>query len=320
MSKSNMIPIDSDFYDSIKYNILVLKSTRNIDLTDSFTENLGDNTCTFLSGSPCISSFKNNMYIVNVRYWTHTKCDKYHITRNKKYILDKNLEPDNGVLINDDLIIHSQISSKNKKSYLGIEDIKLFRDGNNKIMFTGTMEQDDNRMVMVMGYYPSEINNNVIDTFNVLESSIKAKIEKNWVIIPSPNKDLQLIQKWDPLTIGTVLNNSVFNITSIKKLKPDVFKYVSGSTNGFLYDNQIWFIVHLKIVNPKRNYMYMFVVFDTSMNLIKYSRIFKFSQKYIEFCLGLIIEPERVIISYSIDDKQTLISIFSLEHINSLFI
>ena len=97
---------------------------------------------------------------------------------------------------------------------------------------------------------------------------------------------------------------------------PPYFTHVRGSTNGFEYNNEIWFICHIVDYGTPRIYYHLFVVFNKiDMTLIKWSHLFKFDDAKIEFTLGLIVEETRIIISYSKWDSCPTIGIYNKENI-----
>jgi len=82
----------------------------------------------------------------------------------------------------------------------------------------------------------------------------------------------------------------------------------------------VWFIVHLVSYEKPRYYYHMLVVFDDQLNLLRYSAPFKFEGECIEYCIGLIVEEDRVIIPYSTMDRTTKLGIYSKEYIESKII
>ena len=70
-------------------------------------------------------------------------------------------------------------------------------------------------------------------------------------------------------------------VKSIENL-PIIFDKFRGSTNGVLYDNKIWFIVHQQniISNDFKSYEHNIVVFDKDMKLLGYSDTFKFENTF----------------------------------------
>ena len=53
------------------------------------------------------------------------------------------------------------------------------------------------------------------------------------------------------------------------------------------------------------------------MNLLRYSAPFKFEGEPIEYCLGIIVEDEKVIVSYSTWDRTSKIAIYNKKYIFS---
>ena len=100
------------------------------------------------------------------------------------------------------------------------------------------------------------------------------------------------------------------------KETPKIFELCTGSTCGCLYNSEIWFIQHIVSYETPRHYYHIISVFDTSMNLLRYSAPFKFEGEPIEYCIGLIVEHNRVIISYSTWDRTTRIGVYDKKYID----
>jgi hypothetical protein len=62
----------------------------------------------------------------------------------------------------------------------------------------------------------------------------------------------------------------------------------------------------------------LIVVFDEKMVLKSYTAPFKFEGEAIEYCLGLIVEKESVIMSYSTWDRTSRIGIYDKTYIDAL--
>jgi hypothetical protein len=124
-----------------------------------------------------------------------------------------------------------------------------------------------------------------------------------------------MIYRWNPLELGEIINNEFIIKKSIKM--PNIFNYVRGSTNCCTFKNQKWFISH--IVSSSKNYYHLIIIFDENMNLIKYSYPFTFSNIPIEYCIGLIVEDDRIIITYSVWDSLSYIITINKKEINSIF-
>jgi hypothetical protein len=85
-----------------------------------------------------------------------------------------------------------------------------------------------------------------------------------------------------------------------------------------IVESEIWFVNHLVSYESPRHYYHIISVFDSNMNLLRYSAPFKFEGEAIEYCLSIVVEDERVIINYSVWDRTTKIAIYDMDYINSL--
>ena len=98
------------------------------------------------------------------------------------------------------------------------------------------------------------------------------------------------------------------------------------TVDGVEYNNKIWFIVHKQDIlkNYKNDniisYVHIFVVFDKNMNLIGFSKQFKFENTIVEYCIGMEVYNDNFIIIYSTCDSSTKLSIFPVDYINSLIV
>ena len=103
---------------------------------------------------------------------------------------------------------------------------------------------------------------------------------------------------------------------------PKIFSMARGSTNGFKYNNEMWFVVHMvhQISGEPRFYYHMFVKFDNSMNFLQHTSPFKFSNDPIEYCCGLIVEDKQIILSHSVWDRESYIKSYNKKYIEELFI
>lgn len=149
-------------------------------------------------------------------------------------------------------------------------------------------------------------------------------MKKNWSFVIYNNK-LCCVYKWFPLQIGKIdyITNKLI-IVKINYKVPEYFKNTSSSTSGYIKNDEIWFVLHRKkkkkISSPKyifRNYQHFFAIFDLDMNLLRYSEFFKLGGDDIEFCNGLIVKDSVIILSYSLSDKQSIISEYNIEYINT---
>ena len=133
---------------------------------------------------------------------------------------------------------------------------------------------------------------------------------KNWTLF-NYNNSIHIVYKWFPLHICKI-NENILELVEIKEM-PSIFSFCRGSTNGFEYDNLIWFIVHK--TTTYKSYFHMLAIFDKHINLKGFIDNFKFENCVVEFCLGLVIEKERILISYSIYDSYCKIGIYNKKNL-----
>ena len=228
------------------------------------------------------------------------------ITLNKFVELDNNLN-----IINSnwfDLVFDNRL-------YIGVEDVRMYFDKyQNSLIFIGTGYHANNKIGVVSGIYNTDEYklevNELKQTFN------NTNCEKNWVFVDW-NNDTHIIYSWYPLQICKLAENNIINVVETKPM-PKIFARARGSTCGFVYDKEIWFIVHIVSYEKPRHYYHLITVFDNNMNLLRYSAPFKFVGEPVEYCLSIIVEDDRVLINYSTWDKTTRIGVYDKNYIDSI--
>jgi len=255
------------------------------------------NNIQFTSSSTSMIPF-NHGYKLNIRYvnynietnGSYKNCDQHIITLNKCVIMDldfKTIEEKMMPTLFDN------------RRYMGIEDVKMFED-----KFIGTGYHANNKLGMCYGTYDDF-------SYHELKSGFtNHDCEKNWCLYSDG-----IVYQWYPLTLCK-LNDLVLEKVSEKPM-PKFFRYIRGSTNGFSYKDEIWFVTHMVSYETPRHYYHVIVVLDADMNLVRYSYPFKFEGEPIEYCLGIVVEDENVILTYSTWDRTSKIAIYNKNYIFS---
>jgi tetratricopeptide (TPR) repeat protein len=319
LNNSDNYTITNNLLQNMKFYKFILNKTKVITYNDTKNILIDNKPLEFYSSSACIIK-KDNTYLMNVRYVN------YRIHNTGSYFLngDKNVISTN---------IFVELSGDNFKVtrgkmfnlhmvnrlYIGIEDIKIFTDiETDKILFIGTGYHLNNTIGIVIGEY--NIENDELISREIKQNFKNSTCEKNWVFFEYKNST-HVVYSWYPLHICKIDNDTnMLNIVE-KKEMPLIFSHCRGSTCGFkLENNETWFVIHLVSYEIPRHYYHMIVVFDNDMNLKSYSAPFKFEGEPIEFCLGLIVEKEQVIMSYSTWDRSTKIAIHDKSYIDSLLV
>ena len=192
----------------------------------------------------------------------------------------------------------------------GLEDVKIIYHCG-ILYFLATKEaaeksaDDNTTMIMIHGLY--DLSQNSLD-YTEIKSPFQKICEKNWVFF-SHGDDLRVIYKWHPLTIGSIKEDQ-FVIEQEQEMPP-IFKYMRGSTNGYLYEGELWFVGHIVDYSTPRHYYHCLVILDAKTLVYKYhSELFTFQGEKIEYCLGLVIEKERILMTYSCWDRTAILAVY----------
>jgi tetratricopeptide (TPR) repeat protein len=341
INKEAVIVLNNSHDDGIINNLLtnmkfykdVLVSTQVLNMDNKISINVNNEILEFYSSSSCIIPNKStNGYLMNVRYVN------YYIDSNGKYLnCDKNIITSNKFIELDEHF--NFIKEKwfnlefDNRLYIGIEDVRIFYDDQkHNLSFIGTGYHNNNNIGIVQGIYnieePSLKYNEINPSFS------NSSCEKNWVFVNYKEKT-HIIYNWHPLKV-CLINDEKNELDLIaEKTMPKIFSRARGSTCGFKYikseqlnnsgninitvnENEIWFVVHIVSYEQPRHYYHIIVVFDEDLNLLRYSAPFKFQGECIEYCLGIIVEDERVLINYSTWDRTTRIGIYDKKYIDSI--
>jgi tetratricopeptide (TPR) repeat protein len=310
--------------------ILLKKSLYNLDNTINTVIN-GENITLYSSSSCLIKNPNSNGYLLNIRYVNYfidgngfyKNCDKHIITVNKFVVFDNKFN----VIKEEwmDLLFDG-------RRYIGIEDIRIYYDNySNKLIYIGTGYHSNEKIGVVSGNYIMD--EKKLEINELKQNFNNTSCEKNWVFVDYKN-DTHVIYEWYPLKICTLKDNNELSVIEVKNM-PKLFSRVRGSTCGFrynkkigdrttgtitveLFETEIWFVNHIVSYESPRHYYHIISVFDSNMNLLRYSAPFKFEGEPIEYCLSIVVEDENVLMNYSVWDRTTKIGVYDKKYIDSL--
>ena len=301
-------------------------------LDKSLDCNINNEDIKFTSSSSSLIKNKNNDgYLLNIRYvnyliqddGNYKNCEKHIITSNQYIEFDQNFNILKDVWMN---------LTYDNRLYIGIEDVKIFYDKNKEnIKYIGSGFHKNNSIGIVSGNY--DINSKNFQINELKQNFIDTSCEKNWVFV-NYNDDDYVIYDWHPLKICKIDENNMLKIVETKTM-PKIYSRVRGSTCGFNYvkklgnnyngnivinieETEIWFVSHIVSYEAPRHYYHIISVFDSNMNLLRYSAPFKFEGEPIEYCLSIVVEDEEVLINYSTWDRTTRIGVFDKQYIESI--
>jgi len=302
---------------NLKFYKDILKPTHNLKFDDKITDIINGENVELRSTSSCIiqtDSSQVNKYCLNIRYVNYYINDKGLYLNCGDHIISKNRYVE---LSTDLTITNSKWFDHNgdtNRKYVGIEDVRIYKDKHtDKMLFIGTGFLKDERIGIVNGLY--DLTKNTLDTTEILSSFNNNSCEKNWVYTDYKDKT-HIVYNWFPVQLCEIRDDDHIYIVAEKPM-PSMFKRVRGSSCGFNYKNETWFVTHIVSYEEPRHYYHVIVVFDNDMNLLRYSAPFKFDSDPIEYCLGLVVNDNNVLMSYSTWDRTTRLGIYPKEYIES---
>ena len=184
--------------------------------------------------------------------------------------------------------------------YLGCEDVRLLEGS--PVLYAGmTQDPVSKSLVMGSGVYGVD--------YTSCTSPNGRSCEKNWALFRKGN-EVQFVYEWSPLTILDLSGSIVSRNSHV----PSWFRHVRGSSCGVRWKHELWFLTHIvsHVHNAPRIYYHMIVVLDaTTLEYIRNSHLFQFDgEKTVEYALGLIVNADSVIISYSKFDQEALVGVY----------
>ena len=273
-----------------------------VEFSDKTEKHVGGRMDNFTSSSPCIIPW-NEGYMMNIRYVNYTinsgggynfKYDDGKITTlNKTVWLNRYLK----------ILKESWFDAVHDESmrYQGIEDVKIFGHLDS-LLFMGTCQHPDTgNITMGGGNYDLGLNKLI----PVVKTSPNGRsCEKNWCYFHTGASELRVLYEWSPLTIM----NTDLSVVLVTKTVPAFFRDIRGSSNGCLTGDEIWFLCHMVQYSTPRHYYHLLIVLDsTTLEYKRHSIMFKFHDDCIEYALGLVVESERILISYSRMDRTSAV-------------
>jgi len=233
---------------------------------------------------------------INTNKFDYNSCYIVNLNNNIIIIAENNKEFTKFELDRELNKVSDEISIKNNNIY----NIKLF-NYNNQIYYIGQINNNKILNISCNIYDSNEMILNIILP-DFYENMID---ETTWSLFKYKD-ELAVVYSWYPLNICKMdINTKKINNIKYNYNLPTTFTNINYSTNGYTYNNQIWFVLQLhQTNNTNENFQHMFAVFDNDMNLIKYSELFKIDNSFNEKCTGIIIKDDNIILSYSIENNS----------------
>ena len=318
----------SFLFQRLKFFNLTLTSQTTTILTTKLTTKNQERTINLSSSSFCIIPDPYDKgYLINLRYVN------YHILKDGNYRENISNDEFNStktpvITVNQFIRLNEEFKLKDSKvfktniitgdSIAGLEDVRLFHDQKEgKIIFMASSAHSISKIGIVTGVF--DVHRDFLEYVEVYHPKYAGVCEKNWVFLDY-KEEVHIVYKWFPLTICKRTYHTLEDV--LTKQMPLIFKFARGSTsavkvlNGNVNEN--WFVVHFVASYRPRHYYHMIVVLDDEMNLLRYSCLFKFSGTPIEYCLGMMVEQNRITMTYSENDNTSKMAFYDKTYIESL--
>lgn len=332
INNANNNSLIQNVFSNMKFYKDILQTKTKCILDNTILSEINGNKILMNSSSSClIQNNQNNGYFLNIRYVNYLindnggylNCDNQIITVNKFVSLNKDFS-----IVKEEFFE----SDCDGRRYIGVEDVRIFYDKyKDKLIYIGTGFQKNNTIGIVSGDYDYHSKKLVVNELK--QHFTNSTCEKNWVFVDY-NNETHIIYNWNPLQICKLNEDNTIAIFKTKDM-PKIFSNVRGSTCGFHYvkkieentngniaiaieETEIWFVGHIVSYENPRHYYHIISVFDSEMNLLRYSAPFKFEGEPIEYCLSIIVEDDRVLMNYSTWDRTTRIGVYDKKYIDSI--
>jgi glycosyltransferase involved in cell wall biosynthesis len=303
-------------------------------------EMFGSNPCIF-KVQPTLENPSASRYMINIRIVN------YHLNYNGSY----HFPVDDGKIVTVNQIWNLDVDTlekvgkpiylipqTNSLRYIGIEDWKPYPYSNvaheGKWPYLGTAQCPRTGNISIgYGVFNSNQGEEPLD-YKIVETKWNKGCEKNWVFCGA---DSHVIYQWFPLTIGKIVpnpnperNDTMYLEIIEERQMPNFFRHIRGSTHGYEFEDEVWFLAHAVEYGTPRIYYHFFVIFkkewknndnnaesnknnekaEYSLKLDRWSNLFSFEGEKIEYALGLIVEEKRIIVSYSKWDREPCIGVY----------
>ncbi|NBO25142.1 MAG: hypothetical protein EBU93_07945, partial [Chlamydiae bacterium] len=253
----------------------------------------------------CTSSSMSILDFDETRYLMNMRIVSYYITKNGSYEMDfdKVVTWNDAYFIDKKSFTVSSVSNLIEPSFPyegrinGLEDVRIFRSAEDgAIYYLATMCTENGDIQMFRGEYDWKSNEIRPPLRLEWEEKKDNKCEKNWVHCPLEGNDY-IIYQWYPLQIlrFSSRDDKTWKMELAREIvMPLFFRHARGSSNAFLFQNELWFVIHFVHYAQPRDYYHSIVVFEKdTLQLLRHTSLSKLSKtSCIEYCLGIVVNEQ----------------------------
>jgi hypothetical protein len=263
-----------------------------------------------------VASFDGNHMVRFVNY-SITDSGAYDM-KESNYSANHKVRTQNAILKSDGTVVlmkDESISLPSRPHHiLGLEDVRVYRNADQKLRFVGTSSEYSEKIRIVTGElddYKGEYKNTV-----VVDSPFDASCEKNWIPVNGTN---DILYSWNHLRIGHLDGTKL--VIDKEHATPWLFQHIRGSAVPIQVRDELWCLVHFVMYSSPRKYYHCIVSLDAKTYAPKQMTLpFMFRSEGIEYCLSMTQvknELEFVFSSWDDNPMSTRAAISDLEWIHT---
>lgn len=232
-------------------------------------------------------------------------------TQNSFLLMSDDLEEQSHRLIDDRMV------RADPRAADGIEDLRLFAwRGDLWVLGSALHYTPKPKNTMLLARF--EADTHTLEDVRFIPSPVDAPVEKNWM--PEVCGDrLFFVYRTFPLVRYEYFDDGLAFVPP-EAPEVEMIADISGSSGLVPYKNGHLAVVHRKHFDNKRRhavYRHHFVQFEGGVP-VKLGRRFSFEGEDVEFCSGLVVDGDRVVLSYGVMDEEAVFMEISAQDMEPL--
>jgi predicted GH43/DUF377 family glycosyl hydrolase len=298
-----------------------------------------------LEGSQLLSSVPMNPSLVpdsdvnnKGGFYVNCRTVNYYMRNRKQYMMGENgqiqtynfhLRYDKDLnLISKREVVDGSDVKKYSSNVIGFEDSRIFRFNGGMYALTATKEYhcaDMKGPLQTLIKYENDSSTVEIGTTDPikvtsvipLKSPKNADCEKNWLPFVDDGK-LMVIYNYQPFTVMELSEDGEMKTVIEETYSLSLYDW-RGSAAPVRFNNGWLFMVHeVRMDGENRMYYSRFVYMDNKYTIKKYSLPFLIVQKGIEYVAGMVVDDNRIILGFGLNDREAYLCIMDTLLVNKL--